>query len=43
MKKYTGLYDNTGLDMNYRILADHGRMIAVALSDNMLPTHRLFL
>lgn len=31
------------LDTSYRVLADHGRMITVALSDNMLPSHKLFL
>ncbi|XP_025408672.1 alanine--tRNA ligase, mitochondrial isoform X2 [Sipha flava] len=37
--KYTGLFDESSLDTYYRIMADHGRMITVALSDNMLPSH----
>ncbi|XP_026821859.1 alanine--tRNA ligase, mitochondrial-like isoform X2 [Rhopalosiphum maidis] len=43
ISKYTGSYDGTSLDTYYRILADHGRMITVALADNMLPSqnHKL--
>lgn len=40
---YTGSYDETNLDTYYRVLVDHGRMITVALSDNMLPSQKLFL
>jgi len=38
--KYKGTFsdDDTGkIDYSYRILADHTRMITVALADNMLP------
>lgn len=38
--KYKGTFsdDDTGkIDYGYRILADHARMVTVALADNMLP------
>lgn len=38
--EYKGTFDNddTGqIDYGYRILADHVRMITIALADNMLP------
>ncbi|XP_046389936.1 alanine--tRNA ligase, mitochondrial isoform X2 [Ischnura elegans] len=34
-----GLEDTEGLDTGYRILADHSRMITVAIADGMLPDH----
>lgn len=38
---YTGTYDvRDSIDSSYRIIADHGRMISVALSDGMLPNHQ---
>ncbi|XP_070166786.1 alanine--tRNA ligase, mitochondrial [Polyergus mexicanus] len=40
MPKYKGTFgdDDTGkLDYGYRILADHARMVTVALADNILP------
>ncbi|RZF40063.1 hypothetical protein LSTR_LSTR002466 [Laodelphax striatellus] len=45
-RAYTGAFgamDHDGLDTAYRILADHSRMSAVALSDNMFPdqNHKL--
>lgn len=35
-----GAEDKSGLDSAYRILADHSRMITVAISDNMFPDHK---
>lgn len=38
--EYKGTFNNddTGkIDYGYRILADHARMVTVALADNMLP------
>ncbi|KAK2585147.1 hypothetical protein KPH14_008653 [Odynerus spinipes] len=32
-----GNYDTSGIDYGYRILADHARMITVALSDGIIP------
>ncbi|XP_039289029.1 alanine--tRNA ligase, mitochondrial isoform X2 [Nilaparvata lugens] len=45
-RPYSGAFgaaDRDGLDTAYRILADHSRMSAVALSDNMFPdqNHKL--
>lgn len=40
MPEYKGTFgdDSTGkIDYGYRILADHARMVTVALADNMLP------
>ncbi|XP_071446445.1 alanine--tRNA ligase, mitochondrial isoform X2 [Hetaerina americana] len=34
-----GSDDKNGLDSGYRILADHSRMITVAIADGMLPDH----
>lgn len=34
---YTARYDGSKIDADYRILADHARMLTVALSDGMLP------
>ncbi|XP_066595577.1 alanine--tRNA ligase, mitochondrial [Prorops nasuta] len=43
--KYKGTFQNNGnnIDYGYRILADHSRMITVALADNVLPekNHKL--
>ncbi|KAK6618276.1 hypothetical protein RUM44_002727 [Polyplax serrata] len=36
---YTGQYGNNEIDTAYRLLADHGRMVTVALTDGMLPNH----
>ena len=41
--KYKGTFgnDDTGkIDYGYRILADHARMVTVALADNMLPEQK---
>lgn len=41
--KYQGRfleYDKDGLDAGYRILADHARMICVALADGVLPEEK---
>lgn len=37
---YTGKYEGDSMDCDYRILADHARMITVALSDGMIPNHQ---
>lgn len=37
---YTGQYGNNEIDTAYRLLADHGRMVTVALTDGMLPNHQ---
>lgn len=41
--EYKGMYGNDDvakIDYGYRILADHARMITVALADNMLPEQK---
>lgn len=40
--KYEGKFSNDrdGLDNGYRILADHSRMITVALTDGIVPEQR---
>lgn len=35
-----GAEDTSGLDTAYRMLADHSRMITVAIADNMFPDHK---
>lgn len=35
-KPYTGTW-SSDLDINYRILADHARMVCICLADGMLP------
>ncbi|PSN47826.1 Alanine--tRNA ligase [Blattella germanica] len=35
-----GSDDENGLDMGYRILADHSRMVTVALADGMFPDQK---
>jgi alanyl-tRNA synthetase len=32
--------DEKGFDTGYRILADHARMVAVALADGMFPDQK---
>ena len=41
--KYEGKFgsdDNKGLDTAYRVLADHSRMVTVALADGVLPDQK---
>lgn len=41
--EYGGKYgadDQNGADTQYRILADHARMVAVAIADNVYPDER---
>ena len=37
MTPYSNLIENSNLGYNYRILADHSRMITIALADGVLP------